>query len=98
MMNCRMCGQPVPNDAAYCPECGKTELGGAKTLMPEASAADVAVYDVEIGTTFADRYVVDEKIGAGSMGAVYRATDTLTQQQVALKVMRPGQVTDCECK
>lgn len=39
---------------------------------------------------FAKRYILHEQLGAGGMGAVYRATDPLTGKQVALKrVMAP---------
>lgn len=37
----------------------------------------------------ADRYRVDSLIGAGGMGAVYRATDLRHGRRVALKVLRP---------
>jgi tetratricopeptide (TPR) repeat protein len=36
-------------------------------------------------TTIGGRYILQQKLGAGGMGAVFRATDRLTQQTVALK-------------
>jgi len=38
------------------------------------------------GTILANRYLVNEEIGAGGMGSVYRATDLRTGGQVAVKV------------
>jgi hypothetical protein len=35
--------------------------------------------------TIGRRYVLKEQLGAGGMGAVYRATDRLTGESVALK-------------
>ena len=42
-------------------------------------------------TTISGRYVLQEKLNEGGMGIVYRATDRLTQQTIALKrVTVPG--------
>src|SRR5579859_7996765 len=39
------------------------------------------------GDTF-DRYVIEERIGSGGMGEVYRAYDPKLHRRVALKVLR----------
>ncbi len=43
---------------------------------------------LDIGTVVGERYRVDEVIGAGGMGAVYRATDLQLERPVALKMIR----------
>ncbi len=43
----------------------------------------------ERGDRIGDRYVIEERIGKGGMGAVYRAHDTLVDEPVALKFMHP---------
>jgi formylglycine-generating enzyme required for sulfatase activity/tRNA A-37 threonylcarbamoyl transferase component Bud32 len=40
-----------------------------------------------IGQTLRNRYFISTRIGKGAMGTVYRATDTKTGQEVALKVI-----------
>ena len=50
-----------------------------------------------IGTTLS-HYRIDEKIGEGGMGVVYRAHDLRLDRTVALKVLRPETVGDPERK
>jgi serine/threonine-protein kinase len=47
-----------------------------------------------VGTTLADRYQVMAKIGRGSMGGIFRAFDTLTERQVAVKVLKKHLIRD----
>jgi hypothetical protein len=42
-----------------------------------------------VGTTVADRYNVEELVGIGGMGVVYRARHLMTTATVALKVLKP---------
>ena len=41
------------------------------------------------GERIANRYSIEERIGQGGMGVVYRAKDTLVDEEVALKFMKP---------
>ncbi|MGE5187349.1 MAG: serine/threonine-protein kinase [Acidobacteriota bacterium] len=64
-------GTPVPTEA---PEKPKT------SYLPD-------VKDPLLGTTLAGRYAIQQKLGEGGMGAVYLATHTILEKQVALKVL-----------
>lgn len=49
--------------------------------------------DALVGQTLSD-YVIEEKIGVGGMGVVYRAVQPMIGKQVAIKVLRQDVVTD----
>ena len=42
---------------------------------------------INIGDTLHNRYTITSRIGKGAMGSVYRATDSQTTQDVAIKVI-----------
>ncbi len=47
-----------------------------------------------IGRRVAGKFLVEKRLGDGSMGAVYRAKDTSLERLVALKVMHPAMAVD----
>jgi eukaryotic-like serine/threonine-protein kinase len=60
---------------------GTSSAGVAKTsYLPQSG-------DPLVGTTLADRYLIDRKLGEGGMGAVYLATHSILEKQVALKIL-----------
>jgi serine/threonine protein kinase len=50
--------------------------------------------DSLIGQVLGEKYLIEEKIGAGGMCQVYRATQTMIGKTVALKVLRPQLAVD----
>ena len=73
-----------------CPSCGGVVV--AKHAMEEAN------YDALIGRKIGGRFTVIARLGAGSMGAVYRARQEGMHREVALKVLKPERAFDASSK
>ena len=64
-----------------CPDC---QTKNSKESAYCMSCASPLLFGKEVGT-----YLVSQRIGQGGVGEVYLATDQETQQQIALKILRP---------
>lgn len=73
-----------------CPVCGQTfSVAGTQVdnrLGPGPAGGDgPTVPQPTVGEVFAGRYAVESKLGAGGMGAVFRAVDLMLDRPVALR-------------
>jgi serine/threonine-protein kinase len=59
-------------------------------MAPDAEGGD----DPLIGRTLGGKFVLEAKLGAGGMGAVYRARQIALEKTVAIKVLHPGMASD----
>ncbi len=93
----------TPRGARICPRCratvGPTDpAGGALAPITRCPRDGAAVVPIEalaaadgdpfLGATVANRFVVLERLGAGSMGTIYRAWDEAGGREVAVKILR----------
>ncbi len=91
-----------------CPVCRK-QFGRSRTKTIEQCPRDqIALIDEQaffesgedplLGHTIAGRYVILAKLGAGAMGAVYRARQEPMGRDVAIKILRSDKIFDTSAK
>lgn len=83
-----------------CPKCGRHHANGSKecasdgATLPEHVSAKAEHDDPLIGRTLDGKYSLDERLGEGGMGTVYRGTHLLIDRPVAIKVLSSRYVED----
>ena len=76
-----------------CPVCGK-EYSDTTTLCTVDAEVLQSVNDALVGQTLAEKYLIEQLIKRGGMGAVYRGKHVLMDKTVAIKVLRPSLAGD----
>lgn len=86
MLQCPRCARQYPDDVHVC-------TVDFTPLQADMTLADVPL-DPLIGRVFDGKYRLDERLGGGGMGTVYRATHLLIDRPVAVKVLSQRFVGD----
>jgi len=86
MLQCPRCGRQFADHVVVCTD-------DFTPLQADATLADVPV-DPLIGHVFDGKYRLDQRLGGGGMGTVYRATHLLIDRPVAIKVLSQRFVGD----
>ncbi len=81
-----------------CPKCGSRYDSGAAFCQKDGAIlrAPVEDRDPRIGQTLLDQFRIEEKIGTGGMGAVYRAHQSTINRDVAIKILHPDLATNAD--
>jgi serine/threonine-protein kinase len=74
---CSKCGESYDPDVIFCPKDG-TPLGGRKTEVAD---------DPYLGLSVAGQFRIEQIIGIGAMGRVYRAHQSGIERDVAIKIL-----------
>ncbi len=75
---CPQCDARVLDEHSFCPGCG-SDLTGAQRHDG----------DPYLGRMIHDRYLIEDLIGTGAMGRVYRAEQTALHKPFAIKILSP---------
>ena len=81
MKQCPNCKRELKDQLVFCPFDGEP--------LKDKSAADEFV-----GLLLDDKYRLDQKVGEGGMGTVYRATHVQMENTVAVKILHPHLASD----
>jgi eukaryotic-like serine/threonine-protein kinase len=81
LRHCTRCGKDYPADAAFCPEDGAP-----------LAAADPAEPGPKTGVILDERYELEELIGAGGLGEIYRARHLRMNRAFAVKLLQQNMV------
>jgi serine/threonine protein kinase len=85
MPSCSKCHRDVAAGALFCASCGAS-------VMPEQ--AEGAPFDPLIGQTFRGTYFIQQWIGGGGMGDVYKALHVTLDVPIALKILKKALLSD----
>ncbi len=95
-MLCHRCGSHVPDSTDTCPTCGLRYDAAARQAAGAARRRGPEGAPYKPGDVVGGRYAIQEVVGSGPMGFVFRAQDQEIDVEVALKLVHPRLVQQPE--
>lgn len=93
-MKCPKCHFENPTDRNFCANCRAPLFPSEKIPLSKIETVLESKQTLAVGTTFAGRYQIIEKLGKGGMGEVYKVLDKEIKENIALKLLNPEVASD----
>jgi len=93
-MKCPSCQSEVSEDSRFCRKCGSVVHAAAEGEVSFTKTMTTPRPAVASGSLLAGKYQIQDEIGRGGMGIVYRAEDIKLSRPVALKFLPPEWTQD----
>ena len=97
-VKCPKCHSEILDDSRFCSKCGTPIHPPEEIFVSYTGTILRPMEELLPGAVLAGKYKIEEVVGRGGMGIVYRAEDTKLRRHVALKFMPPELVRDKEAK
>jgi len=88
-MKCPKCHAENPDSQKFCGDCGASLTTIGEEPPSFTMTMESPVESLTRGTLFSGRYEINEEIGGGGMGKVYRVEDSKIHEEIAIKLIKP---------